>query len=272
MKKNRGMILSGILFVLASLVVVLLAWIVVYFMNDVNKEYIVDVEDTNQEVAQMQKEHSQQIKTVLQKGNQTLLEWVSLEENSEVEQTREVYIPLEQSVQETNYYCAVATLQMVLKNKGIDMSQDVLANEMNTVPITGTEYVDLARVANKYLFQDEYIEAHESGYRVQTLQRYEQSEQMIADFERRVKLDMSTNDPVFVAIEVHTIYPEIGYGNHMIIVTGYTLKEGSDEISHYYYIDPSYLVQDEVYGGLKIVEKELLYQAIVDNVEPAYIY
>lgn len=58
----------------------------------------------------------------------------------------------------------------------------------------------------------------------------------------------------------------------MIVVTGYALEKGSDEIAFYYYIDPSYVVQDSIYGGLKKVTKEELINAIVINEEPAYIY
>lgn len=202
------------------------------------------------------------------------------EENSEVNSSEntnrisstKVQLILNQSVQENGYFCVPACLQMVLKYKNIEKSQSELAVELNTKQSTGTEYVDLARVANKYLFNKENVGHNEPGYHIQILNRYDRNPQIAIDFERRVKTDISTDDPVFVAIDVNALYPNLNSGNHMIVVTGYLLEEGSDEIAFYYYIDPSYVVQDSIYGGLKIATKEELINAIVVNEEPAYIY
>lgn len=69
------------------------------------------------------------------------------------------------------------------------------------------------------------------------------------------KQDISTNDPVFIAIDVQTVYSEFDWtGNHMVICTGYATYKGTNDIAYYYILDPSYLVQDEVYGGLKTVD------------------
>ena len=82
---------------------------------------------------------------------------------------RKVKLDVPQSIQETYYYCVPASLQMVLKFNNIEKSQTKLAYEMNTSAETGTEYVDLARVANKYLFNNENVKENEPGYHVQTL-------------------------------------------------------------------------------------------------------
>ena len=87
-----------------------------------------------------------------------------------------------------------------------------------------------------------------------------------------MRLDISTNDPIFVAIDLNALYPHLSSANHMIVVTGYALYAGTDNIAYYYYIDPSYTVQDENYGGLKTVTSENLINAIVVNEEPAYIW
>lgn len=181
-------------------------------------------------------------------------------------------LTLTQSVQENNYYCVPACLQMVLRYKGIEKSQSELAKELNTKQTTGTEYVDLARVANKYLFNNENVKANEPGYHVQTITRYDENTQIVDDFERRVKTDISTNDPIFVAIDMNVLYPELSSANHLIVITGYAHYEDSEEIAYYYYIDPLYTVQDKVYGGLKIATREEMIKAIIVNVEPAYIY
>lgn len=182
-----------------------------------------------------------------------------------------IQLMLSQSVQENNYYCVPACLQMVLKYKNINRSQSELAAELNTKEITGTEYIDLTRVVNKYLFNNENVGYNEPGYHIQTLTRYDNNPQIANVFERRVRSDISTDDPVFVAVDVKALYPHLNSGNHMIVVTGYALYEGTDNIA-YYYIDPSYVVQDSVYGGLKTATKEELINAIIVNDEPAYIY
>lgn len=183
-----------------------------------------------------------------------------------------VRLSLEQSVQENSYYCVPACLQMVLKYKGINKTQSELAKELKTDPVTGTEYLNLAEIANKYLFGHESVSDNEVGYHIQTITRYSEDENLSAVFEKRVREDISTNDPVFVAIDVNALYPELTSGNHMIVLTGYALYSGTDNIAYYYYIDPSYVVQDETYGGLKIVTKEELMNAIIVNDEPAYIW
>lgn len=192
--------------------------------------------------------------------------------NSNRMPVEKVQLPLIQSVQENNYFCVPACLQMVLKYKGIEKTQMELANELNTKPITGTEYIDLVRVANKYLFADSEIGPNDPGYHIEELERYDTNPEIAKTFEKRVRLDISTNDPIFVAIDLNALYPHLSSANHMIVVTGYALYAGTDNIAYYYYIDPSYTVQDENYGGLKTVTSENLINAIVVNEEPAYIW
>ncbi|MDO4663569.1 MAG: C39 family peptidase [Erysipelotrichaceae bacterium] len=183
-----------------------------------------------------------------------------------------INIQLVQSVQEKGYFCVPACLQMVLDHHGIHVSQEQLAKEMNTSQVTGTEYVDLARVANKYIFDQETAEPAGAGYRVQTLERNVNNSEIYKTFESRVKTDISTGDPVFAAIDNRILYPELASANHMVLVTGYSVYAGTDNIAYYYIMDPSYLVQDPVYGGVKTVTAEELMDAITSNVEPAYIW
>lgn len=177
-----------------------------------------------------------------------------------------------QSVQENNYFCVPACLQMVLRYKGTEKSQSELAKEMQTKPITGTEYLDLARVANKYIFNNEQVGPNDAGYHVQTLTRYDSNPNIMVDFEHRVRTDIETKDPIFVAIDVETVYPDLYSGNHMVVLIGYSLFAGTSDIENFYIIDPSYTIQDTIYGGLKVVDKETLEKAIINNEEPAYIY
>lgn len=185
--------------------------------------------------------------------------------------TNKVMLNVPTRVQETSYYCGPASLQMVLNYKGISVSQSELAVQLNTHPVTGTEYVDLQRVANHYLFGKDSVGANESGYHIQTLNRYDTDSQIAIDFARRLKTDISTNDPIFAAIDIHTIYPEYANGNHMVVVNGYTINS-ENNIDSIYFMDPSYRVQDATYGGLKKVDFNHFISAIINNDEPAYIY
>lgn len=176
------------------------------------------------------------------------------------------------SVQETNYWCAPASMQMALRYKGIDVSQADLASQVDAKPATGTEYVDMQRVLNRYLFGSDTVGPSDPGYHIQTLSRYDTDPQIAADFSRRLLTDIATDDPLFAAVDVHTLYPTLPEANHMVVVTGYLLRDGSNDIDSVYFMDPSYMVQDATYGGLKIAPFDEFIAAIVNNEEPAYLY
>ncbi|MCH9275605.1 C39 family peptidase [Bifidobacterium amazonense] len=182
-----------------------------------------------------------------------------------------IRLDVPQSVQETGYWCVPAAVQMVLGYKGIDVSQSTLANEMGAKPATGTEYADLARVANKYLFGSEDANPRGSGYHVQTIAVGDTDPAVAHTFMERAKADLDDGYPVFAAVDTHTLYPTLGRANHMIVITGYD-ADASGVVTHWTYIDPWYRVQDETYGGLKIVTMTEMIAAIVSNEEPAYIW
>ncbi|OZG66492.1 peptidase C39 [Bifidobacterium eulemuris] len=187
------------------------------------------------------------------------------------DQTQSVRLSVPTMLQDSNDWCGPAALQSVLRYKGIDVSQSTLAAELNTKPVTGTEYVDLARVANAYLFGVADANPSGAGYHVQTIAFGDTSVQTAQLFEQRVKTDMASNDPVFVAIDVAAMYDGFGHGNHMIVVTGYD-TDANGAITHYRFIDSMRSVQDATYGGLKIVDAATMMRAIVTNEEPAYVW
>lgn len=176
-----------------------------------------------------------------------------------------VQIQMPHYVQKTNYYCVPATLQMVLQLHGITADQNQLAKEMNTSSSTGTEYIDLTKTANTYLFDTDDVEPSGAGYRIQRVEKNDTSKETSDLFEKRVRQDMSTNDPVFVAAEANTLNPNLAHGNHMVLITGYGLYSGTDNIAYYYYIDPAD-------GELNTITPEQLMKAIAVNEEPAYIW
>lgn len=181
-----------------------------------------------------------------------------------------VRIDLPQSIQENGHYCGPACLQMVLAYHGIQRSQSVLAQELNTSAVTGTEYADTARVLNTYLFDCEQPGAGAPGYRAEYLVPGQVDEAVMDLFSRRVKQDISTGDPVLAAVDMQTLYPQMPKANHFVVITGY--KTLNNEITYYYAVDPYGPVQDSHYKGLKIFTPEEIRQAFNANTEPAYVW
>ena len=179
-------------------------------------------------------------------------------------------IDVPQSVQENGHYCGPAVLQMVLAYHGIYRSQTQLAQELNTSMVTGTEYADMARVLNTYLFDCEVPQAGQPGYRVEYLTPGCADEAVMEKLEERVLRDVATDDPVFIAVNMHELYPDLGNANHFVLVTGYQMQYG--HILYYYVVDPYWAVQHPSYKGLKIFTPEELRRGFDTNTEPAYVW
>ncbi|MGC6768182.1 C39 family peptidase [Enterococcus sp. LJL51] len=60
-----------------------------------------------------------------------------------VEIERKISLPIRQRIQETNYYCVPATVQMLLESFGFDVEQEIVAQQMKTSSVTGTEYIEM---------------------------------------------------------------------------------------------------------------------------------
>lgn len=184
----------------------------------------------------------------------------------------EVKLPISTIVQETNYYCVPACVQMVLRYFGIEKSQSSLADEMLTSPTTGTEYVDLAKAINHYLFNKGLAPDNESGYHIQTMGVNDSSLQLKETFEKRIKEDIDTNYPVFLAVNTKSLYPQLSDSNHMILIVGYSIDKANNDIVSYHIVDPYTKVQDPILGGQKTFTGEELFHAMVSNIEPAYLW
>ncbi|MCR5795768.1 MAG: C39 family peptidase, partial [Solobacterium sp.] len=159
-----------------------------------------------------------------------------------------VRLQIPQSVQENGHYCGPACLQMALSYKGIEKTQDELAHELNTSMVTGTEYADMARVLNTYLFGCEVPQSGQPGYRVEYLTPSAATDDVMETLKERVIRDIRTEDPVFIAVNLHELYPELPAANHFVIVSGYQMQDG--EILYYYIVDPYWKVQSDTYQGL----------------------
>lgn len=128
----------------------------------------------------------------------------------------------------------------------------------------------MARVLNTYLFDCEQPAAGAPGYRTEYLVPGQVDEEVMDLFKKRVKQDISTGDPVFIAIDLQTLYPHMPKANHFVVITGY--KTLNDEITYYYVVDPYGPVQHYQYKGLKIFTPAEIRQALNVNTEPAYIW
>lgn len=69
---------------------------------------------------------------------------------------RFIQVPL--CCQETKYTCGVACVQSFLKCYGMDYRQDVLARELNTKPILGTDFQAIIRFMEKRGFEAYFVE------------------------------------------------------------------------------------------------------------------
>lgn len=185
--------------------------------------------------------------------------------------SRQVRLDIPQRVQENGYYCGPASLQMVLAYHNIFVSQEQLAADLKTSPITGTEYEDLARTASCYIFGKVPLSDLDPGYRAVILPAWSSNPAAQNGFERRAVSDLSNGDPVFVAINNEVAYGP-GYGTvHQVVLYGVDL-DSSGKAVNFYYLDPSYKQQDPVYGGKKVVSSEELWQIMTQNPEPGYVW
>lgn len=172
-------------------------------------------------------------------------------------------ILIQQSIQETNYYCVPACAQMVLNNYGIVVSQEELAIKMNTSSITGTEYVDLEQTLNFYL--------GEGYYRVNVMNYGAINQNDLDLLEERILENLNLNKPVFIAVELSTLYPDLGiHANHMVLITG-SQFDNEGHLMNYIVDDPYEPVLNR-YPGNKFFSKEIVYQSLLNNGEPAYVY
>ncbi|MBR2068067.1 MAG: C39 family peptidase, partial [Solobacterium sp.] len=201
----------------------------------------------------------------------TIDEPIQEETITEKKTAQKVLLDVPQAVQENGYYCGPAILQMTLLWHGIDSNQDDLALKLNTSAITGTEYADMARALNSYLFGYDIPSTNEAGYRVQELTHGYISEEDMQLLCKRTMIDIDNGDPLPLAINLSSLYPEQPIANHFVLIVGYRTNEHG-ELTDFYIRDPYGKVQDATYQGLKIFTVSEIQEALKWNDEPAYIW
>lgn len=182
-----------------------------------------------------------------------------------------IQIPIPLKAQETNYYCAVACLQMVLDYHGVQVSQTDLAKALNTDPVTGTEYEDLAREASLRIFGNWPLDDSQSGYRYLLWNRNQGTDQTRAEFERRVRDDLKSGDPMFISINPAVVYADAADAVHEIVLYGADYDQEGNAV-RYYCLDPYQNYWESENEGRKVFTPDELWNAMNDNPEPGYVW
>ena len=167
--------------------------------------------------------------------------------------------------------CAPTTVSMILSSQGITVSQELLAKEMKTDDTFGTHNVNAIQILNYHLFGYTTPQANQAGYRLETVTTSDVNSKQMHLFKKRLKQNIADGYPMYYTFDCAKIYPG-SYGEHNVIGIGYQLSEDGSDIAYIYYIDPSYTKQDPIYGGLKKITPEELFEAMLSCVEPNYAW
>lgn len=180
-------------------------------------------------------------------------------------------LPISLKLQEEWYFCAPATVHMMLASRGVSVSQHQLAKEMGTYNPYGTHNRDAIRVLNQNLFGYPEPSGNQAGYRLVTVTDARPDSEDIRLFKERVRKDIDDGYPLYYTFNVAQIYPGKS-GEHNVIGVGYELTADGKDISAIYYLDPDTHVQDPTYGGLKKLTPEELLAAMATCGEKNYAW
>lgn len=196
---------------------------------------------------------------------------VKKETSSKENQGIRKLLPISLKLQEEWYFCAPATVHMMLASRGVSVSQHQLAKEMGTYNPYGTHNRDAIRVLNQNLFGYPEPSGNQAGYRLVTVTDARPGSEDIRLFKERVRKDIDDGYPLYYTFNVAQIYPGKS-GEHNVIGVGYELTADGKDISAIYYLDPDTHVQDPNYGGLKKLTPEELLAAMVTCGEKNYAW
>ena len=196
---------------------------------------------------------------------------VKQETSSKENQGIRKLLPISLKLQEEWYFCAPATVQMILASRGVSVSQHQLAKEMGTFEPYGTHNRDAIRVLNQNLFGYPEPSGNQAGYRLATVTDARPDSEDIRIFKERVRKDIDDGYPLYYTFNVAQIYPGKS-GEHNVVGVGYELTADGKDISAIYYLDPDTHVQDPSYGGLKKLTPEELLAAMATCGEKNYAW
>ena len=184
---------------------------------------------------------------------------------------KKVQLNISTIVQRRWNYCAPATVSMILASRGLQVDQAQLANEMGTDETFGTHNSNAIKVLNRHLFGYDVPSGNQAGYRLATVANPNSDSEDMKRFKKRLIQNINDGYPMYYTIDNSKMYPDRS-GEHNVIGVGYGLTADGSDVAYIYYLDPSYMVQDPVYAGLKIVSPEELLHAMVSCTEPNYAW
>lgn len=153
-----------------------------------------------------------------------------------------------------------------------NVEQSLLAVQMHTDPVTGTEYEDLARVASEYIFGKEPACDLDAGYRAAVFKDTGFNRSDMDLFLKRAGADLQNGDPVIAGVDNTVLHPELGIqGVHVILLTGMNKAASSNEIVSFTAMDPSYVWQKSNPAFFTISTQQL-YEAFAACKEPGYVW
>ena len=186
-------------------------------------------------------------------------------------QRRKKILAVTPQIQEEWYFCAPATVSMILATQGKFVSQRQLAQEMGTYVPFGTHNKDAIRVLNQHLFGYSVPKEGQAGYRLASVTNASPNSEEMRLFKERVRKNIDDGYPMYYTFTLSKIYPGKN-GEHNVIGIGYELTPDGKDISAIYYLDSMTHEQDPVYGGLKKVTPEELLEAMAACEEPNYAW
>ena len=199
--------------------------------------------------------------------SQSLKQETSSKENQGIRKL----LPISLKLQEEWYFCAPATVHMMLASRGVSVSQHQLAKEMGTYNPYGTHNRDAIRVLNQNLFGYPEPSGNQAGYRLATVTDARPDSEDIRIFKERVRKDIDDGYPLYYTFNVAQIYPGKS-GEHNVVGVGYELTADGKDISAIYYLDPDTHVQDPTYGRLKKLTPEELLASMATCGEKNYAW
>mgnify|MGYP000891746817 FL=1 len=224
------------------------------------------IKDSDKEDTTSQSKENANLKESIQSSNEE--KEVTSEE---ISQKNRKLLTISLKLQEQWYFCAPATVQMILSSQGISVTQELLAKEMGTYEPYGTHNRDAIRVLNQHLFGYPDPTANQAGYRLATITSASPNSEDVQQFKNRVRKDIDEGYPLYYTINMSKIYAG-RRGEHNVIGIGYELTADGKDIAAIYYLDPNVHVQDPTYGGLKKVTPEELLEAMVACDEKNYAW
>ncbi|HEL2055975.1 TPA: C39 family peptidase [Streptococcus suis] len=189
--------------------------------------------------------------------------------NSQSRAGQKVMLNVRPQIQRAWNTCAPTTVSMMLSYRGIEVSQEVLAQEMGTDNTFGTHNANAIQILNRHLFGYDHPQSNQPGYRLATVTTSDVHSEQMRLFKQRLRQNIADGYPMYYTFDSSKIYPGLR-GEHNVIGIGYQLTEDGSDIAYLYYLDPSPNVQDSVYGGLKKVSPQELFESMLTCVEPNY--